>query len=396
MTKAGEDVPGPEQEYAAAYRLLAQLRTMARSLAGGLDSTPLAEALLRDVARVVTYDRAAVLAPGTGGRLVAVASVHAKGVDWDIDPAGENVFAAAWVSQAPQLRGSLSEEAAAGAGSALVLPLRMGLRTVGLLALETATAGAYSPDQVAGVDRVARQAALRLATALLFDEVRAETTAQERRRLGRDIHDSIAQDLASLGYAVDSLAEDAAAGTPQLAEDLRALRQEISRMVGELRLTIFRLRGDVEQYAGLGAALSAYISSVRATATLPVHLSVQESTERLAPDAEAELLRIAQEAVHNARRHAEATNLWVSLEVDPPRARLVVDDDGRGLAAPRQGSYGLDIMRERAARLGGALTIAALKPSGTRVEVTIGPPIRRASRTDAPGSPGDAGRSTGS
>lgn len=394
MTLVGVGDPAPEQDYAAAYRLLAQLRTMARSLAGGLDSTPLAEALLRDVERVAAYDRAAVLAPGTGGRLVTVASINAKGVDWDIDQGGENVFAAAWVSQAAQLRGSLSEQAAAG--SALVLPLRMGLRTVGLLALESSTAGVYSPDLVAAVDQVARHAALRLATALLFDEVRAETTAQERRRLGRDIHDSIAQDLASLGYAVDGLADEAAASAPALAEDLRGLRQEISRMVGELRLTIFRLRGDVEQYAGLGAALSAYVSSVRATADLPVHLQVQESTERLSPDAESELLRIAQEAVHNARRHADAANLWVTLEVDPPRARLVVEDDGRGLAAPREGSYGLDIMRERAARLGGALTIAALKPSGTRVEVTIGPPIRRASRTDAPGSPGDAGRPTGS
>ncbi len=100
-------------------------------------------------------------------------------------------------------------------------------------------------------------AALRIDTALLFSEVRALATAEERRRLAREIHDGIAQEIASLGYLVDDLA----AGTEDehVATELRHLREELTRVVTELRLSIFDLRSDVQPATGLGAALSDYV-----------------------------------------------------------------------------------------------------------------------------------------
>jgi nitrate/nitrite-specific signal transduction histidine kinase len=75
--------------------------------------------------------------------------------------------------------------------------------------------------------------------------------------------------------------------------------------------------------------------------------------------------------VTNARRHADADNLWVSLEVDPPRALLRIEDDGLGLGDPREDSVGMAIMRERAARLRTTVRIGSRTPSGTIVEVQL-------------------------
>jgi nitrate/nitrite-specific signal transduction histidine kinase len=87
---------------------------------------------------------------------------------------------------------------------------------------------------------------------------------------------------------------------------------------------------------------------------------------------EAELLRIAQEAVNNARKHAGADNLWVTCRVHPPDAELVIEDDGRGLGMGRADSYGLEVMRERAARTHAVLEIRPRQPRGTYVAVRVG------------------------
>ena len=101
--------------------------------------------------------------------------------------------------------------------------------------------------------------------------------------------------------------------------------------------------------------------------------------EKLAGATEAELLRIAQEAVNNARKHAEATTLWVDLSVHPPRARLRVADDRRGLQEARRDSYGLHIMRERAESMGGRLNISEREGGGTLVDLELGLPPARTS-----------------
>ncbi len=123
---------------------------------------------------------------------------------------------------------------------------------------------------------------------------------------------------------------------------------------------------------GLGAALSDYARQVGATSPLTVHLVLDESPSRLRSDTEAELLRIAQEAITNVRKHARAGNLWVTCRIAPPAALLRVEDDGSGLREGRSDSYGLEIMRERASRIGAELTVGPRDGGGTVVDVVIG------------------------
>jgi signal transduction histidine kinase len=240
---------------------------------------------------------------------------------------------------------------------------------------------------------VVAEAALRLETAMLFDEVRGVATAEERRRLAREIHDGIAQELASLGYVVDEISATAADnGQPGIVADLTELRHQMTRIVRELRLSIFELRTEVDRHGGLGAALSDYIRTIGTTSPFTVHLTLDESSRRLPAEAEAELLRIAQEAINNARKHSTADNLWVTCRVHPPSAELIVEDDGRGLGQGREDSFGMEIMRERAARLRAALEVRPREPRGTYVAVTLG---SGGSTPDRDANPGLIGAAAG-
>lgn len=363
--------------YAEAHQLLSQLYTVTRHLPGSLDPVTIAAGLLEDLRGVVAYERGVILARTGGERLVPLAQVGTDRVDWDYSLSGENAFADAWVAQTPQVRGRTFGPAGqvgarAARGSSLVLPLHLGVRSFGLLGLDSSSRAAFDQAVVREVAGVVDRAAVRLETGLLFDEIREVATTQERQRLAREIHDGIAQELASIGYQVDALSANAAdEGAAATARDLQQLRGQITELVGELRHSIFELRSGVDRHGGLGVALSAYVRGIGTSSELKVHLSLDESTTRLPAETEAELLRIAQEAITNARKHAGAHNLWVTCEVDPPSARLVVLDDGIGLGVKRPDSYGLEIMRERAARLRASFAVSAHRPHGTRVEVTL-------------------------
>ncbi|MEE6260546.1 sensor histidine kinase [Plantactinospora sonchi] len=379
----GETRPQP---YAEATRLLTQLRSVARQLPGAtLDPGGISEHLLEELRGVVRADRAAVLSASGGGRLVVLAQVGVDRVDWETTLDADSAIADAWASQQPQTANrSQARSHRGGEVSSLVVPLVAGVRTVGLVTLEADVANAYPSPAVAQVTALTGPAALRLEAALLFDEVRSLATNEERQRLAREIHDGVAQELVMVGYGIDNAMATLPDGAQETAEELRALRAEVTRVITELRLSLFELRSEVDRHGGLAAAIAEYARTVGASAGLRVHYTLDESTARLPAATEAELLRIAQEAITNARKHAGAANLWVSCAVDPPFAQIEVSDDGQGIADQRpDGRYGLAIMAERAERIRGRLEISPRHPSGTTVAVVLGTSPRRDSVRDS-------------
>jgi signal transduction histidine kinase len=373
----GESRPQP---YAEATRLLTQLRSVARQLPGAtLDPGSISEHLLEELRAVAPSDRAAVLSASGGGRLVVLAQAGVDRVDWETTLDADSAIADAWASQQPQTANrSQARSHPGGDVSALVVPLVAGVRTVGLVTLEADVANAYPPAVVARVTALTRPAALRLEAALLFDEVRSLATNEERQRLAREIHDGVAQELVMVGYGIDNALASLPEGATETAEELRTLRAEVTRVITELRLSLFELRSEVDRHGGLAAAIAEYARTVGASAGLRVHYTLDESTARLPAATEAELLRIAQEAITNARKHAGATNLWVTCTIDPPFAQIEVSDDGQGITDQRpDGRYGLAIMAERAERIRGRLEISPRHPSGTTVAVVLGTSPRR-------------------
>ncbi|GLZ80053.1 hypothetical protein Afil01_48600 [Actinorhabdospora filicis] len=375
--------PGP-QPYEEATALLTQLRAVARQLPGGtLDPGGIATHLLDEVRGHAAAERSAVLTGGGGNRLVILAQNAPDRVDWETSLENDSALADAWAGQQPQTSSrslSRSRSAALGPVSVLVVPLVAGVRTVGLIVMETDQGGAYTPEVIGEVADAAAAGALRLETALLFDEVRSLATTEERQRLAREIHDGVAQELAMVGYGIDNALGLLPPQAGEAAEELRDLRTEVTRLITELRLSLFELRSEVDRHGGLTAAIADYARTVGASAGLRVHLSLDESTARLPAATEAELLRIAQESITNARKHARADNLWVTCEVDPPYARIEVSDDGRGISgAGADGRYGLTIMSERAERIRASLEIRPREPHGTTVAVILAAPTARGS-----------------
>ncbi|MCB0894752.1 MAG: hypothetical protein H6529_06665 [Nocardioides sp.] len=216
-------------------------------------------------------------------------------------------------------------------------------------------------------------AAVHLDTALLFTRLRDRATAFERRRLAREMHDGLAQDIASLGYLVDALA--AVPTSPEQAVRIEGLRTRITGVVGEVRRSVLTLRSGVGEAASLGAALGTVARHLTESSGVPVHVTLDERETRLRPEVEAELFRIAQQAMTNAVRHAGASCIDVHCRVRPPSAEITVRDDGCGLRPPRPDSHGLSIMQERATLIGATLEIAPRRPHGTSVTVRlVGPP----------------------
>jgi signal transduction histidine kinase len=364
VQQMGEQRPRDDDAYDSARRLLGQLRTVARRLSAGLDPVGIAQQVLVEVSATLSDRCSAVLVRTDGGVLVPLTFQGADRLT-------------AMSSDDPLVREVWAQESAAQRWSdesgerriLVALPLRVGSRILGVVVAECDSPPGAT--LLASLQQSLGQHALRLDTALVFDEIRTLATADERRRMAREIHDGIAQEVASLGYAVDELV--ATAESEQQSAELRTLRAELTRVVSELRLSIFDLRSEVSATTGVSAALSDYVRQVASRSGMTVHLSLNETPQRLRVEVETEMLRIAQEAVTNARRHSGARNLWVSITVDPPHATLTVTDDGQGLGPARPDSYGMKIMRERADRIGADLTIASRPEGGTIVDLTLRP-----------------------
>jgi signal transduction histidine kinase len=360
-----DTAPDSEPAYADAHRLLSELHVVARQLSLGLDPQTLATALADDIHAVVPHGEVSVLARSSAGHFMPLIGAE-PAADCD------DVSTQAWVNARPVRRRR-------DGGWEAALPVLMGERVVALVGVTTREA--LDDRTLARCAVVVERSGSRLASAMLFDDVRRVATVDERNRLAREIHDGIAQDLASVGYVIDDIRTDT---TGDVSQRLGALREQLRTMVADLRMSIFDLRTGVDDSLGLGPALSEYAQKAGAQAGLIVHVSNDESPRRLPIAVEVELLRMVQEAVTNVRRHADAKNLWLNVTVEPPSAHITVTDDGRGLGTGRPDSFGLTGMRERARRISADLRVGPAATGGTTVEITIG---RRAERPLPPSGP---------
>ena len=328
--------------YEVAHQLMAQLHRLTSTGSLGLDATTLAT------------DIDAAMRRATG---CARATIFVVDPDETFRPlnGGEDVERLAREIEIPE------SERTPGAA---VIPLRGAHQSFGYCVLIGVPRWTPELDEVA--HEVADEFALRLDTAVLFDEIRHLSAAEERNRIARDMHDGVAQEIVALGYVVDEI--ESMSKEPDTRLLAASLRDEITRVVTELRYSIFDLRHHVDEH-DLTAALTDYVQEVIRDTDLRVHLVLDASDPRLPGRAQSEVLRIAQEAISNVRRHAKATNLWVTLVADGSNLRLEVIDDGIGDASPRDRHWGLQTMQERARGIGAHFDIAPRPRGGTIVRL---------------------------
>jgi signal transduction histidine kinase len=349
----------PLAPYRDAQRHLRGLLELSGDLGSGLDPIALGSQIAVEARNALPLVAVAVHVPRGDELTPLVIAASAASIDQN---SLEPVVMRAWKRRTAQVEGQV-----------FALPLRTDVGNVavvsGILPPGTDPARFGLEGRLSILRRKLAATAVHLDTALLFRRLREAATTEERRRLAREMHDGVAQDIASLGYLVDALS--ATPTTDVQAEGLRKLRERITSVVAEVRRSVQTLRTDVAASESLGAAVSQLARHLSESAGIPIRVTVNEQTARLRPEVESELLRIAQEAMNNAVKHARASAIDVSVRVSAPTAELTVRDDGRGLGTGRDDSYGLAIMRERAGLIDADLAIEAAEPTGTVVRVRI-------------------------
>jgi signal transduction histidine kinase len=221
---------------------------------------------------------------------------------------------------------------------------------------------------------LAAHAAITIENARLYERSRELSIVEERNRLARELHDSVSQKLFGLVLSAESagtLVEGDPAEARAELERLRALAQEAQ---DELRSLVFELRPPALESEGLAQALRKHVDVLRRVYRREIDLELS-GTPRRAPDLEREVFRIAQEALQNALRHADAQQLRLRLAASDGRLELTVTDDGVGFdptaPAVRSRRLGLTSMEERAQALGGTLTIESTPGRGTTVRLEV-------------------------
>jgi len=246
-------------------------------------------------------------------------------------------------------------------------PLVSGERTVGSVRLWPSN-GADLTEHAAEIDDTLAGVALAFDNIHLLGMVARRSVQDERNRVARQLHDDIGPALASLGLVVDMLVQTRS--DPTLTPQLRRMRNEITSLVERVRGTVAALRR-----ADTTSVMDHVHRIVTELGDDAPRILVSIDERRAADGATAaEVGSVLVEAVRNAARHAGARQIRIEGEVDGDRGRLMVSDDGLGFDPhlAYAGHFGLIGMQERAAAIGGDLTVSSRPGAGTRVTVTWG------------------------
>lgn len=248
-----------------------------------------------------------------------------------------------------------------------VLPARGSI--IGLLAVESRQPNAFGRRDVELLNGFVEPVALAIDNARWFSRLRTVGADEERTRIARDLHDNIGQSLAYLAFELDRLVtknereEDLTGSLEQLRNDLRGV-------IGEVRDTLYDLRTDVSDQIEIGEVLEQFGARVMERTDLDIRVYADRSGSRLPLLQEREMWRIAQEAIVNVERHAEASGVAIRWRCDGEAAALEIADDGKGFPVGKAGridSYGIMGMRERASSIGASLELHSEEGRGTVV-----------------------------
>ncbi len=212
----------------------------------------------------------------------------------------------------------------------------------------------------------------------LEDDLRRQAadlgSAQERARLAQELHDSVTQALFSMTLttrSVELLMDRDPAAARQMLGELRELEREA---LAEMRALIFELRPANLEQDGLVQAIRTHAAGIQGRVGLSVRVDCAMSDDRVTLEVETALYRIAQEALHNVVKHADAHAVTIQLTGSPEAGvRLSVQDDGDGFdpSVVPAGHLGIAGMRARASQIGATIEVASTPGTGTRIEVLV-------------------------
>ncbi len=285
------------------------------------------------------------------------------------------------------------------ARAAIVLPLGIGPERYGVLVISSSDPQAFTGERRDLLRIIATQASIALQNAVLYHTLQrekerlVEVEEEARRRLARELHDGPTQSVAALAMRLNFLQKLLQHDPDQLPAELRKTEQMAHQAVQELRQFLFRLRPLILESQGLVAALTHLAERLQETERFAIHLDVDPAVDRiLDANAKGLVFSIIEEALNNARKHADPQNVWIRTRAEGNRLMVIVEDDGRGFDPQalradysRRGSMGMLNMVERAELLGGEFGIESAPGQGTRIRLQV--PIPNAAPEDPHASP---------
>lgn len=274
-------------------------------------------------------------------------------------------------------RGSTVVKESQGRNSVRAIPFWLRGSTVGVLVVTAPDDAAFAgPDEQRVLEGIGRQIALGVENARLHDQVLDRAVLEERERIARELHDGLAQVLGFINTQSQAARKLLADGRlSDTASELEAMTAASREVYADVREAILGLRGTTR---GLIPTLRDYVERMPRAGDCEVELRIRSDAEGvvLSPPAEIQLLRIVQEALSNARKHARATRIEVDVDADAETLGVEVADDGRGfdpLVLDSRGwpRFGLQTMRERAHAIGGTFEIRSSPGRGSSVVVRV-------------------------
>jgi signal transduction histidine kinase len=262
--------------------------------------------------------------------------------------------------------------------SHLSVPLLVGTSVIGALCVSSRTPQHFSEHHREPLARLADLAAIAINNARLLEGERNLAVREERDRLAREMHDSLAQVLGSLHLkaqaAQRTLSRQDVVGAEAKLNEVTSLAHEA---YVDVREAIQGLRQTVSPRMGIIVILREYLQKFSGQSGIKVELSVEEDAmPQFSPEVEVQLIRVIQEALTNVRKHANADTAWVRVRRGDVDFSICIEDNGEGFEPGLiHGSaghrFGVQIMRERIEKVGGRFGIDSGPGRGTRVQICL-------------------------
>lgn len=258
--------------------------------------------------------------------------------------------------------------------SELTVPITVKGKTIGVLDAQSEQLNGFDQVDVEMLQALANQAGIAIENVRLHEQAKHVAVLEERQRLARDLHDSVTQSLYGLNLYAEAAAGHLALGQlDQVRQHLNDIQNTAQESLTEIRLLIYELRPPILEQEGLVAALQNRLYSVESRAELKSNLK-SNLEERLPLAIEEGLYRIAQEALNNTLKHANAKKIGISILQDKGTITMEISDDGKGfdpITACQDGCLGILSMQERASVQDWNFNVDSSPGMGTRIRVKV-------------------------
>ncbi len=376
------------EEMDESLRQTRALQRLTSAVAGSLDLQETLDHALNAAAQLFGTDRAAIYMQNPTTRQMN--PVAARGLSQDYLTAVRERYETPEGTSTPELpadyryiadattdprMGPLRDAATReGFRSMLFVSLRYRGELRGVFVLYHNEVRTYSETEIGLARTFGEQAAIAIEHARLFEESRRLAVVDERNRLARELHDSVTQSLFSISLITRALPELMDRDASRARERVERLTELAGGALAEMRSLIFELRPAALEQEGLVSAITKFAAAFESREGVTVSIAIARE-RRLPLDQEEALFRIAQEALNNVAKHAQAAAVTIELNFDDGCTALLVRDNGIGFdpaaqPAGRRG-FGMTSMRERATLAGAALELRSAPGAGTEIRVTL-------------------------